>query len=493
MSFLNFFSKKSKLPDIPEKAPTKKDGLVLANFLGKSKGSVIANSITNTTDLSLSSHFRSASSIAEVVKKLVLASPDLSHAVETKIRTTISPNYKSICYDKTGQVDVKATKLLHTFLLRLDLSTYDYTKYTKSTDLRSLSASLLLDSFRYGAMALELVLGATRLPSYLSPIPTRLIQWVDSETRQYPVYKRTGGDIPLDYPTVFYSASIQDGETAYADSPLQAAIQACLWDADFIDALRRAAIKNLFQRLRVKINTDAYIKTLDIETQNDKTRLKAAMDATSSALEAQLAGLTPEDALVLFDIIEADTIQDGNRSEDRSMDVLQSIINGKMAAGAKILPSIIGRGVSSNAASTESALFLKSIASAQDELNLLLSRAFTFAMRLYGFEVTVWFKFDEVNLRPELELESFKAIKQSTILQQLSLGMLKDEDAVIALTGSLPPDGYKPLSGTGFMTAKPADTSGNDYSNTSVSADGKPDSTQSQKDGEVKPTGVKSS
>ena len=113
-------------------------------------------------------------------------------------------------------------------------------------------------------------------------------------------------------------------------------------------------------------------------------------------------------------------------------------------------------------------------------------------MRLYGFEVTVWFKFDEVNLRPEAELESFKAMRQSNILALLSLGMIKDEDAVISLTGALPPEGYKPLSGTGFMKVGTAQPQGNDYSNTSVGTSAKPNSTQSQKDDEVKPTGVKS-
>lgn len=489
MGFLNFFSRAKKLPEVPLKETSK---ATIPVFLGKSKGSTIANSIVNTTSLSLSEHFRSASSIAEVIKKLVLASPDLSHAIETKIRTAISPTYKSFAYDKNDNIDPKATKLLHSFLNRLDLSSYDYTKYTDSTDLRSLFASLLLDAFRYGAMSMELVLGAARLPVYFSAVPVRLIQWIDQGDRKVPLYKRSGGDVPLDYPTFFYSASIQDRETAYADSPLQASIQACLWDADFIDALRRAAIKNLFQRLAIKINTEQYIRTLPIDVQNDKAKLQAAMDATTASLESQLSGLAPDDALVLFDIITADTIQDSNRSEDRSMDVLQKIINGKVAAGAKILPSIIGRGDSANAASTESALFLKAIASTQDEINILISRALTLAMRLYGFEVTVWFKFDEIALRPEAELESFKAMRQSNIFALLSLGMIKDEEAVIELTGHLPPDGYKPLSGTGFHTIKAAEQQGNDYSNTSVGPSAKPNSTQSQKDGEVKPTGVKS-
>ena len=463
----------------------------LSPYLGKAKGSKLPNSLTNTTNLVLSTHVRSGT-LQETVKKLVTTSPDLSHAVETKIKTAIPQNHSGVCYSSAdGKVDEEATRFLHRFLMRLDLGSYDYTKFTRSTDLRSFASSVLFDSFRYGSMCAEVVLGKTRTPAYFSPICSRLVSWADDSPNTYPIYKAPGGDIPLNYPTVFYSCTIQDGETPYSDSPLQASIQACLWDADFVDALRRAAVKNLLQRLVITINSEKYIQTLTLDQQADKKLMKEAMDQTAGEVETYLATLEPDDALVLFDIMSADTVADKNRSEDRTMTVLQAIINGKIAAGAKILPSIIGRGESSNAASTESALFLKSISASQDELNIFISRMLTLCMRLFGFDVYVWFHFEEVNLRPALELESFKAIRQSTILMRLSLGMIDDMTACIQLTGEPPPDGYVPLSGTKFSVSQPS-SSGNDYSNTSVSADGKPDSTQAQKSGEVKTTGVKS-
>ena len=36
------------------------------------------------------------------------------------------------------------------------------------------------------------------------------------------------------------------------------------------------------------------------------------------------------------------------------------------------------------------------------------------------------------------------------VLEQLSLGLISDEEACLRLTGKLPPAGYKPLSGTFF-------------------------------------------
>jgi len=483
MRFFNkLFPRAAELPvQNPPKVPSGKGDKVISSFLGKAKGGKISNNTNNITNLVMSSDVRNEATMAQVVKKLVLASPDLSAALETKIKTAISSKYSAIAYDNVGLINYEGTELIQSFLLRLDNSSYDYTKFTKATDIRSVAASFFYDSFRYGAGSVELVLGDMRLPAFVKSIPTRLLNWADNTSEAYPVYTGGDSDVPLNFPTVFYSASMQDGESPYSESPLQAAIQVALWDADFMDSLRRAAAKNLLQRLKITINSEKYRATLPLEVQTDKDQLKAHMDATIDTLESQMSDMDPEDTLVIFDTLEADTIQDANRSEDRSILVLQNLINGKIASGAKILPSVIGRGESSNAASSEALLFLKSMNAAQIEFNLLFSKVLTLTLRLYGIEGYVKFAFEPVNLRPDIELESFKSIRQSRILEQLSLGLVSDVEASLVLTGSLPPEGYKELSGTMFKVAA-ADTSGNSYSNTSVDTSGRPDSTQSQKD-----------
>ena len=139
-------------------------------------------------------------------------------------------------------------------------------------------------------------------------------------------------------------------------------------------------------------------------------------------------------------------------------------------------------------------LFVASATKLQQELNILYSRALTLGARVFGLPVTVQFKYAEANLRPELEMASFKAVEQSTILEQLSLGLITDVEASIKLTGTLPPAGFKPLSGTMFKSASPNAGGVNDYSNTSVGTnEGKPNSGQNQKEtGDVKSPGVKS-
>jgi hypothetical protein len=43
-------------------------------------------------------------------------------------------------------------------------------------------------------------------------------------------------------------------------------------------------------------------------------------------------------------------------------------------------------------------------------------------------------------------------MEQDRVLTLLSIGMISDEEASVAITGNLPPAGYKPLSGTFFKS-----------------------------------------
>ena len=484
---------KEELKEVTEKVTIPSGGeKSVPSFMGKSKGASLINSLLNNTNLVLSDTVRSEATINATIKKLVLQSPDLAMAVESKIKAAIPNKYTVYAVDPLGAIDRKGTEQLMILLNRWNLGSFDYTMFTKPCDLRSLSASLLFNSNRYGSMMVEVVLGKTRLPHYLKSVSTKDLKWADNTPYQYPIFAGTDGDIDLNYPTIHYSASIQDNDTAHSDSPLMGAIHACMLDGDFMDALRRAALKNLMPRLVATVTSESVLQLIPEEDRADQKKVTEYFENIRSAIETKLAGLSPEDALVAFDNVNFDTIQDANRSEDRTMSVLSEIINGKISSGSKILPSIIGRGQSSSAASTESLLFLKLIAHSQSELNNLLSRVLTFCLRTLGSKSFAKFAFEEVNLRPSLELASFRAVEYALRQEQLSMGQLSDDEACVIATGHLPPPGYLPKSGTMFKVSYPDST--NNYSNTSVDAtSGQTDSTQSQKDnGDTATSGVKS-
>ena len=190
--------------------------------------------------------------------------------------------------------------------------------------------------------------------------------------------------------------------------------------------------------------------------------------------------LNPEDALVNFDSVKIQHLSAGNISSHEAAKEQREMINARVSSGTRTLPSILGRGASSTAASTESMLYLRHVEGIQEKLNAAFSTHLTTGTRLLGHDVFVKFTYADPELRPKSELINFKTSKQSIILEQLSLGMISDEEASIALTGSLPSGDYKPLSGTGFRSNTSVTPAENPYSNTSV--DGGITDTKSGKD-----------
>ena len=127
----------------------------------------------------------------------------------------------------------------------------------------------------------------------------------------------------------------------------------------------------------------------------------------------------------------------------------------------------------------------------RSKLNEMLSKILTLAVRLFGQDVAVYFRYNPIDLRPENELEAFMAMKQSRVLELLSLGFLEDDDASIELTGRPTPGTFTPLSGTQFYSATsvPAE---NPYSGTSNGGSGGGALNQSLKPGTPKKAGGKS-
>jgi hypothetical protein len=99
-----------------------------------------------------------------------------------------------------------------------------------------------------------------------------------------------------------------------------------------------------------------------------------------------------------------------------------------------------------------------------------------------GLDCYVEFRYADLDLRPAGELEAYRAMEQSRVLELLSLGFLTDSEASLALTGNLPPAGFKPLSGTMFKSQK-VDVSaqpGTAASQTSTMKGGAPEKTPEQ-------------
>lgn len=417
--------------------------------------------------------YRRGASTRAVLRDFVASMPDLSATVSAYARTAITDKYVAVARDLDGKFNKEATAVLQQLLVRFDVLGDYKDGFCGIGSMRSNSESLSKELLTYGCCALELVLDKARLPRKLQPISTVNIEFMSDGESLFPRQNLAGTITDLDIATFFYTALDQDLTQPYAASPLEAAIQPVLFAQEFMNDLRKIVKRAIHPRLDMVIVWERFKESLPSDAAHDSKVLRDYMNTFIADLTALVNGLQPEDAMVHFDSVEPSYLNNGNTTTNQDYKVLADLVDAKVSTGAKAMPSILGHGSGSqNVASTESLLFTKNAAGmVQLKLNEIYSRALTLAVRLFGFDVYVEFRYASIDLRPESELESFRTMKKDRVLHLLSLGFTSDEEASLDLTGSLPPATFTPLSGTGFYQPQSAGASnGNPDSNTSTSS-----------------------
>lgn len=406
---------------------------------------------TDTTTL------RNGRDTFEVIRNFVAASPELSNAVYTGLRIGIPERYSAVARNMDGSFNVEATNLLQQILTRFDVVGNYEDGFGGTWSLKSVSESLAKEALQYGAMSLEVVLGKDRLPARLQPVSVTQIEFIPDGKMVRPIQRLGGAEVDLDTPTFFYLSLDQDLLEPYSASPLEPALKAVMFSETFINDLTRIMKRVIHPRQKVKIDEERFRKNMSPEAQTDQDKAAAEMNSLISEIESKVNNLAPEDVLVYFDSLGFEVETPASTGLSAEYETLRDIANGRLASGAKTMPSVLGLAAgqtSSNIASTEAAIYVKSIDGAvRQKLNEMYSRALTLCLRLYGQDVYARFEYDTISLRSEQELEAFLQTRQMRILEQLSLGIISDEEASLRLTGKLPPPGYVPKAGTMFKSA----------------------------------------
>jgi len=423
---------------------------------------------------------RNGTSTKKTIRDLSAVSPDISASTWAYQRLVVTRNFSAVAMNLDGTLNPEATQAVQQLISRFNYLTDYADGFSGMSSLHALAEAMCKELRIEGSCSAELVLDKSRLPNRIVPISTSQLEFIDDGSGYiYPIQKVNGQEINLDVPTFFYEALDQDLLTAYSDSPMEAALQAVLADTEFTNDVRRVIKRALHPRLDATIEVETFRKTIPPDIIGDPDKLKAYIDTAVSGVADMVNDLEPDDALVHLDTVSFDYINNGNVTLNREYEALQAMINAKTATGTKAPPAVLGHGAGSqNIASTETLLFLRYCEGIQNKINSLISRALTLGVRLMGLDVYVKFEFERIDLRPETELESFRSMKQSRILDLLSIGLLTDEQASLALTGQLPPPGAPKLSGTFFRSGAGGDPNAaeepapNPYSNTSATPGG---------------------
>lgn len=462
----------SKLPPLaPIKAPNG-GGAAFPSWRKSITASTskISRKIFDVANVDLVTTYRNGATTAEVVRNFARASPEMSAAFSANNRVGIPEKYISIARNPDGSFNLEGTMLAMQIIRQMNaMADYD-DGFSHVGSLRSVSEALGRSMQGEGAMMVELVLDKARLPLSLQPIGVGTIDFFEDDKGMKPTQKVGGETIDLDRPTIFYVTLDPDLYDAYPQSPMEAAVQAVIASSTFVNDLRRLCARHVHPRYDIMLIEEKVREFIPDDVAAEPEKLPDYLDSLIAEVEDAINNLGVEDALIHYDFFEVKYIDGGSNDVSGTFDTVNNITGGRLATALRTPPSILGMGsTSQNLASTETLMFmLNANGMIRLKLNEIYSKVFTLAVRLFGLDVTVEFEYDDIDLRPQAELEAFRSMKQSRLLTQLSFGFITDEEYCLRTYGQLPPPGHTPLSGTMFPVvpaALPADN-GNSTSTT---------------------------
>lgn len=426
-------------------AATPSAGVENGNALPEDSFSVLNRSVTE---------LRRQGKVAEALRELVSFDGTASSAIFDFVEVAHS-GYRVAAYDPaTHQYSKEATALVHSFIARVN-NLYDYSKgFADRLSLDTLVETCLLEVITTGAVCNELVLDKARLPESINVFSYDTVTWKAKNGYRYPVQNGPSGEVVLDFPTIFITESHRFASKAKARPMMEPAINNSWHYNEYIEDMRRTLRSQGNSRLSITLDAARVLETAPAEIRNDPDKLNSYMESVRTEVERVVKTLSPQDSLVMYDTAKADML-DARGEKSDYVPLLQNL-SGSLATSLKAHPSIIGLRMegSQSLSNTESLIFLKVARAIQKPVEVNLSRALTLATRLYGVDAYVEFRFKPINLRPDDELEAFKVMQQSRVLELLSLGFLTDDEAALEFDVWSRPAGTKDLSGTMFQQNK---------------------------------------
>lgn len=369
-------------------------------------------------------------------------------------------SWKATAYSvETNQIDEEGQILVGAVIARLD-NINDYTVgYDDKIGFTRTLEMLINDTIVSGGVGLELVLDKSRMPDRLVTFPYDTITWRQGGDYRFPVQRGTGEEVELNVPTVAVADFHRAPNDVYAWPMFEAALREGRAYEQFLEDMRRAVKRGGHGRLVITLNYERITEVAPDDIRSDPSKLAAWAEEIRQGVVEVANDLEPEDALVVYDVVDADMLKsEGEKSDYVS---LMNALSGNLATALKSNPSTLGLRIqgSQSLSNTESLMSVKTAASVRRPTEEVVSRMLTLACRLLGSTCYIKFEMDSINLRPEDELAAFRAMQLDRDLQLLSMGQITDLEFSVRQGNGTLPEGYTPLSGTGFYQSKPVDAS----------------------------------
>jgi hypothetical protein len=388
-----------------------------------------------------------------LMKELFKHDPDVSATVNSFL-TVADTKIQYVVRDAKDVISRDGHKLLNQLLYGLQ-TRLDYSKgFEIRQSLYGICSDLRYMLLLRGSIGTELVLSKTLLPREIRIVDMADVDWYEQTPGKYvPVQSppNANDEIDLNIPTFFTTWFRRDPTSIYSHSTFVSCINTIAARQQVINDLYRIMQVTGYPRMSVSVVEEVLMKSMPAKFKDDVTKQREWLNARLAEVTSTLASLRPDQAFVHWDSLEPKMVNESKPGVAMNIDSIIATLNAQNQAGLKTMATIIGRGdKNGNTASTEARIFALNAEQLNEPIAEILTQMLTMLVRIHGFDGYVDVEFQRVELRPELELESHKSMKQSRLLDLLSFGLISDDEFHLEMLGRIRPDEAPELSGTGF-------------------------------------------
>lgn len=400
---------------------------------------------------------RTADDSRTLLQNLFKHDPDVSASVNAYLTVASSVEPWWIVRNPQGLLDSAGQEQIDLIMESL-FTKYDYSlgfqlKPGMHTFFNELRYMLLLR----GAIGTELILDKTMVPTGLRHIDMATVQWREKQAgllKPVQVAAGSSDEINLDIPTFFVNFLNRDPTGVYAYSPFVSAINTIAARQQIVNDLYRIMRKTGYPRMHIEVLEEVLRKNAPADARADERVMASWMQERLADISSTVSTLSVDQAFVHTDVVKPSMMNEKSPGMAIDINPMIDMFNDQNQAALKTMATIIGRGDRGvNTASVESRIFSLHADALNGPIAEFMTEMLTLALRMSGNQGRVEFGFDKVELRPDLELEPQRTMKQNRLLSLLSLGAMTDDEFHWEMFGKARPAGAPELSGTGFMQA----------------------------------------
>lgn len=415
---------------------------------------------------------RSANDSRTLMADMFVHDSDLSAAVNGYLTLANTDMMVWVTDPSSNDIDRDLTLQLQAMLTALT-EPFDYSLgFQLKPDLATLTEEMRYMTLLRGGIGAELVFDKQLVPQRLENIDLATIQWIEKnpgEYKPFQVDKATNKDISLDIPSFWVAFHRRDPTKIYQTGNFVAAINSIAARQLVINELYSIMRTTGYPRMTVSVMEETIIKNAPVQLKTDPAKLRAYLNERLQSIATALTNLKSGAPFIHWDSVEPNIINDKAPGAALDIKPVIEVLNQQQQAALKTMPTVLGRGQNGQVAGAEA----RYAAMCADELNkpvaMILRRACQFMLNVQGIAGIVHVQFRPAELRPDLELEPQRVMKSARLKDDLSLGLITDDQYHMEMYGRPAPSTAPKLSGTGFM--QPAAAPGADVSSVSPNAD----------------------